>query len=146
MGLPFGFKQPIPGMPPEFDVVPSEFLLEDHKILRGCIVDQSSRDAGNPAGAVIIRPGMALGQIAATGKYAPYNASAANGTQIGVGILYEQVHVVDNVGNATDASGIVVLHGLVDSSKVIGADAGFWADVVNIIALGVGPAGLDEAQ
>jgi hypothetical protein len=145
MGLPFGFKQPLQGMPSEFDVVPSEFLLGEHKILRGCIVDQSSRDAGNPVAPVIIRPGMALGQIAATGKFAPYNASASNGTQIGVGILYEQVHVVDNYGNATDASGIIVLHGLVDSTKVIGADAGFWADVANLLPLGVGAAGLDQA-
>jgi hypothetical protein len=143
MGLPFGFKTPMPGMPAEFDVVPSEFLLEDHKILRGGVIDSSARDAGN-VNSVVLRPGLALGRIAATGKLKQYDPSAVDGSQTGVGILYEQVHVVDNYGNATDASAIIVLHGLVDKSKVIGADAGFWADVVMIEPLDVVAAtGLD---
>ena len=39
-------RQPQAGLSAQINVVPGEFLKDDHKIIRGIKVDSSARDAG----------------------------------------------------------------------------------------------------
>lgn len=55
--------------------------------------------------------GLPLGVVTATGKYAPYNDAATDGTETLVGFLYTSVPVVGRNGSvATEVSGVILLH------------------------------------
>lgn len=46
-------------------------------------------------GAGVLRIGMVLGEITATGKYVPSPATAIDGSQIAVAVLYDEVDATD---------------------------------------------------
>jgi len=123
---------PIAGVAAEQTVTPSEFLLDDHVIEKGITVDNSARDSGNTP-TTTLRPGLVMGKITASGKYAQYDDIAADGTEDAVGILKDQVKVVDSDGNASDAAAVIVIHGRVDESALIGVDAAAETDLAGQI-------------
>ena len=122
-------RYPNVGFAAEETVSPSEFLLDSHVIEKGCTVDNSARDSGNTGKTTTLRPGLVMGKITSSGKYAQYNASASDGTETAVGILKDQVKVIDENANAVDAQAVLVIHGRVDESALIGCDAAAKADL-----------------
>jgi len=108
---------------------PSEFLLDSHVIQRGVTVDKTARDSGNTGKTTTLRPGLVMGKIEATGKFKQYDPSAADGTETAVGILLDQVKVLDEDANAVDALGVLVVHGRVQESALHGCDAAAKADL-----------------
>lgn len=58
------------------------------------LLDTSAIDAGNSPTSVL-RPGLILGRITATGKYADYDPTATNGTQVAELVLLEEVNMLD---------------------------------------------------
>lgn len=66
------------------------------QILRHQIqVDGSARDAGNGATTNVLRPGLVLGKITATGKYKQYDPAATDGSQTARLILENEVRMTD---------------------------------------------------
>jgi hypothetical protein len=62
--------------------------------------------------------GLVLGIITASGLYAPYNDSLANGQEVAAGILFGDVRI-PNLSDLTKDVGIAVLvHGFVKISKM----------------------------
>lgn len=53
------------------------------------VIDGAARDAGNTGNTSVLRHGLIMGQITATTKWAQYNPSASDGTEIPRGILTE---------------------------------------------------------
>ena len=124
---------PSPGLGTEATDTTSEFLLDTvHVIQQGVTIANTARDSGNTP-TTTLRKGLVLGKVTATGKYKEYNDTASDGTQTAVGILREEVKVVDSDGNAMDAAGVIVRHGIVDESDLIGIDANGKADLDQII-------------
>ncbi len=112
---------------------PTEFLLDSHTMERGVCIDKTARDAGNSGKTTTLRPGLVLGKISGTGKYAQYDPSANDGTEVATGILKDQVKVIDEDATAVDAMGAQVIHGLVDESALIGCDSAAKADLAGQI-------------
>ena len=124
---------PITGMSAEQSNTPTNFVLDEHKITKGITVASAARDSGNTGKTTTLRPALMLGKITASGKYAQYDASASDGTETAVGILEDQVKVLDPDANAIDAMGAMLIHGRVDESALIGCDAAAQADLAGQI-------------
>lgn len=76
--------------------------------------------------------GLALGKITASGKYAPYNGAAADGTETLAGFLYAPVKAPTDT--TVDPSGALLVHGMVRTSRLpIAVDAAGQADVAGAI-------------
>ena len=125
-------RYPIAGFSAEETATPSEFLLDSHVMQKGCTVASSARDSGNSV-STTLRPGLVLGKITASGKYAQYDPSASDGTEVAAGILKDQIKVIDANANAVDAHGNVVFHGRVDESALHGCDDAAKADLTLIV-------------
>jgi hypothetical protein len=76
-----------------------------------------------------------VGKITATGKYANYDDSLANGTQVAAGILYAEVDVSGAVDQPAE---MICRDAEVVSARVTSANAGHKvAGIVDLTALGV---------
>ena len=100
----------------EYDSIP-EFLLNKHYVTKGVTLDSTKFTDYAKAGTVI-------GIVTATGKAAPYNDAATDGTEVAKGILLENVSVANG-----DALAAIIIHGFVDKSKLIGYDAACETDL-----------------
>jgi hypothetical protein len=69
-----------------------------------------------------------MGKITASGKYAQYDDSASDGTEVLVGLLADQQDTQDETPADRDAICTLVIQGTVDASKVYGVDANGKAD------------------
>ena len=134
--MPLDAYQPNMGLGTESEVTPRTFLLnEEHVILMGIVVVSTARDSGNSP-TTTLRPGLVLGKITATGKYGQYDNSAADGSEVATGVLYDQVKVIDADANATDAAAIMVIHGYVDESQLIGCNDAAKVDLAGQLIFG----------
>jgi hypothetical protein len=55
--------------------------------LNYAVVDGSSRDNGNTGNTTVLRPGLIMAKVSATGKWKPFVSGAGDGTQLARGIL-----------------------------------------------------------
>ncbi len=85
------------------------------------LISGSAIDAGNTP-TFELRPGLLLGQQIATGKFAQYNPSATDGTEVAAGILIEGLRMLDFSNNAVDRFYAVLVGGPVQASKILGLD------------------------
>ena len=75
-------------------------------------------DADNIDGRVIYS-GIALGQITATGLYAPYDPDASDGTETGVGFLFTSVQIDDDaVATANDVFATLLYSGDINEGNL----------------------------
>jgi len=124
--------RPRAGVSAEVEVTPTEFLKNSHIIDKSIVVDDAARDSGNTT-TTTLRPGLMLGKITASSKHAEYNATASDGTETCVGILKDQVKVIDSDAVAVDADAVMVIHGHVDESALHGCDAAAKVDLLGQI-------------
>ncbi len=115
-------RLPIPGLGEEISVTPSEFIIQSHRDSRAVTVSSAARDAGNTGETTTLRPGLVLGLITASGLYKEYDPYASDGSETAKGILEEQVKVIDEDANATNALGVLFFHGIVSEAALIGID------------------------
>lgn len=125
-------RYPNVGFATEESVTPSEFLLDSHIMQKGVTIASAARDSGNTV-TTTLRPGLMLGKITASGKYTNYSNSASDGSQACLGILKDQVKVLDADANAVDAQAVMVIHGRVDESALIGSDSAAKSDLAGQI-------------
>lgn len=81
--------------------------------LNYALISGTARDAGNTNNTTVLRTGLVMGVITASGKWAQFNSAASDGTQI--------------------ARGILISHGL--NTQMDGADADRW--VATILVHGI---------
>lgn len=90
-------------------------------------IDSSARDSGATP-TTKLRAGLVLGKITASGKYKEYDNAASDGSQTAVGILANDVLLIDAAGTAQDVPGTMAMICEVDSGNLIGYDANALAD------------------
>ena len=99
----------------------------------GQIDTSGASDAGNTAfRTTYLRPGLALGQITATGLYVHYQPAASDGTETIAAILGQGVDLLDPFGTAKteDPAGVkIAVKGHIDATKVILIDAAGKVDL-----------------
>ena len=62
-------------------------------------IDGTARDAGNTI-THVLRPGLILGQVTATGKFKQYDAAASDGTETAKAVLGHELVMVDPITQA----------------------------------------------
>lgn len=103
-------------------VVQNEYKTGSHYAYVNVWIVSTARDSGNTP-TTTLRPGLVLGEISATGKYAEYDDSATDGTQTAKLILDEQIDLINEETNAAqDTQAHCVWHGRVSSGALIGID------------------------
>jgi hypothetical protein len=87
-------------------------------------LSSTTTDVGNTPNTVL-RPGLLLGQLAATpGQYTAYSANATDGSNVAVAILTCEVNMLDPFTNAVAGryAGMFMCGGPVKASQLIGLD------------------------
>lgn len=93
-------------------------------------VSSTAIDGGNTGQTHILRAGLVLGKITATGELAHYSDIAGDGTEVAWGILMQEVDLKDGDVSATsiDTFGDVLIKGTVLEGELIGYDAAAGVD------------------
>lgn len=82
-------------------------------------IDGSARDTGNTANTAILRPGLLMGEIAATGKLVQWAPSASDGSQFIFGILDSSLNMLRLNANQDRFTGMIFMSGVVQANKLI---------------------------
>lgn len=119
------------GIGPARGLEDNEYRAGDHAMKVSVTLDLSAADAGANDG--VLRKGLVLGKVTATGKYKQYNNAAVDGTQTAAGILDDFVSLIDEAGEEVEAQATMLVHGMVVESKLYGCDAAAKADLADMI-------------
>jgi hypothetical protein len=99
----------LPGMGQEFATAEPDFMnilyggtqLAQLTLVPYAVIDGSARDAGNTGNTTVLRKGLVMGQITATGKWKQFDSGAGDGSQFARGILiYGNMNTQLNGANA----------------------------------------------
>jgi len=115
----------LPGQTQVADQKSYAFLKNaDHKIERGVIIDDASRDVGNTGETYKLRPGLVLVRVEAAGanqgKYVPLDHTDApiDANILQAGVLYHLVDMRDKTGASyADKGSSIITHGEVDEDQ-----------------------------
>lgn len=103
-----------------------EFLLDGiHVIRKNVVLASAARDDS----ATVLRRGLVLGEVTASGKYKEYDDSDSDGTEVARCILDEEIDLKDTNGDVQDAYATAVVFGYVDNSMLFGIDANGRTDL-----------------
>lgn len=116
----YGF---VPGLTTSRETYESEFRWgsQFQGVFANGLIDGSTTDSGSSP-THVLRPGLLLGQVTATGKYKNYSPTATDGTEVASAILIESLRMQDFNGTATDRFYAVLVGGPVQATKVINLD------------------------
>ena len=94
-------------------------------------ISSAALDAGNTGITHILRAGLCLGMVTATGELKEYDDGDADGTETLFGILLQDVDLKrgDPAASAADTPAMVMLAGTVKETDLIGIDANGKLDV-----------------
>lgn len=105
-----------------FQVEKRDWLLSPHGTDPGTTLsgtlDVSALTAATHYPNGYVPSGLVLGIITATGLYAPYNDSLANGQEVAAGILFSSVKIPNTADTTKDVGIGVLVHGFVKISKL----------------------------
>lgn len=112
------------------DVNPSaSFLASEHMMVKRSGITVLATTVGADAdGNKILKAGVVMGKITASGKYAAYDNGLSDGREVAVGILLESINLKDG-----DVICGLLLHGSVLDARVSGADAAAKTDLTGRI-------------
>ncbi len=119
------------GITNEVTYVSNKFINDQSEIgWKAVILAAAARDAGNTSLTATLREGLVLGKITASKKYAQYDDSASDGTQVADLILAEQVNLISpETDAAVDSPGLCVYKARVENGALIGIDANGRTDL-----------------
>lgn len=93
-------------------------------LFKSAVYSSTIRDAGNTP-TTVIRPGLIVGNITATGKLAEWNADLADGTQDIAGILINEIRATDWDGVAVDRVYRTLVRGPIKAKSLLIEGAAF---------------------
>lgn len=119
-------------------VTPRKVLVSDHgkDTYLGGTIASTAVDAGSSPTSTL-RKGLVMAKLTASEKYAEYDDAQTDGREVAVGILADTVDLTE--GSADGATPIdqpkalLIVHGVVDESELIGIDAAAKVDLGDAI-------------
>ena len=96
----------------------------------GVILSSTTDDNNTPT--TVLRPGLVLGRITSTGKFAAYDPTATNGAEIAIAVLAHELRMTDFNAVAGDRVMAVCVAGNIRGNKLI--ESGATSDTLNKMA------------
>lgn len=118
------FNQNLPGVDVAVETVENEFQWGPGGLssIIGGTIDSTAVDAGN-APTTLLRQGLVLGRLTASGNFTDYDPTATDGSQEPVGILLEPVNMYDpNAGATRNKTGKCLYWGHAKVGSLFGLD------------------------
>lgn len=84
----------------EREIIPQGFESRS-ALFKSAVISGAARDAGNSP-TTVLRPGLLLGKVTATGELEEWDADAADGTQYIAAVLWKELRAQDFDANNTD--------------------------------------------
>ena len=88
----------------------------------GVVLVSTAVDAGMTP-TTLLRRGLLLGKVTASGKYKQYDPTATDGSQVAAGILLDDTNMLDGTGTAADKAARMVWFGYVKAAQVYNLNA-----------------------
>lgn len=120
MSFQFGGTWSIPGIREALETAENQFWYGrwENQVWHPMMLDGAARDTGNSVDTVL-RPGLLLGQVAATQKIKEWNPTAVDGTQFLYGILGASVTTQRAGMNQDRWMGFVLVAGTVKADRIL---------------------------
>jgi len=117
----YGGRDRVPGISTAVETFENEILWGPYEaqFISGLTIDGAARDVGNTGNTHILRAGLLLGQITATGKLKEWSPAAVDGTEYVWGILKESRTMLSNNTNTDRLTGLIVVGGGLLSDRLI---------------------------
>ncbi len=120
-------------------VIAKTFKEGDHFGYINRWIVSTARDSGSSP-TTTLRPSLVMGKITASDKYAQYDDSASDGTEVADLILDEQIDLINQETQvAQDTQARFVWHGHVRNADLIGIDANGRTDLAGRIYFEINP-------
>lgn len=106
------------------------------------LIDASARDLktgmtiNNPNRDTLLRAGLILGKVTATGKWKEYDDSDADGTEVARGILMQDIDILNVVGTPQDTGAVIATIGEFDGNQLLCESAELAAAKADFAAAG----------
>ncbi len=91
------------------------------------MIDSSALDAGATP-TTLLRGGLLLGRISASGRYKEYTPAAMDGTETAIGILVENIFLLDAASVVQHTPAVIATTAEVDEGNLLLFDAAAKAD------------------
>lgn len=114
--------QNLPGIDAALETVENEFTFGPNGswVVMGVSLNSAAVDAGSTP-TTLLRKGLLLGKVTATGQYKQYDATATDGTEEPMGVLYDSVNMLDvRTGVVRDKSSVMLYYGHVKTGSLYG--------------------------
>lgn len=98
---------------------------QERQVLRtGAVIDSTAVDAGSSP-TTVLRRGLLLGKVTATGNLKQYDSAAVDGTEDVYGVLDVELNMLDNLGQAIDRDAPVIVNAPLKSEMLLIKGAAF---------------------
>ncbi len=125
-----------PGQGPSRAGLANSFLLG---IQQATIIqvqfDSLARDTGNTGFTSDLRKGLVVAKKDADSMWYAYDNAGSPGINVALGILNEDLHLKDRLGDEVDSLGVVVIKAHVRDDRLFGLDAAAETDFSKLITL-----------
>ena len=114
----------MPGMGTALESTEREFLAGNIASWQriAVVLDSTAVDSGNTP-TTLLRRGLLLGKLSASNQYVDYDPTATDGSEIAVGILLDNVNMLNAAGSAVDKVAEMVWFGYVKAAQLLNLDA-----------------------
>lgn len=82
------------------------------------LIDSAARDTGSN-NTQVLRAGLAMGRVTASGKLKQFDVGASDGTQSLVGFLKEETPLINTLGQAQEAFAPVIVKAPVKAKRIL---------------------------
>ncbi|MEM4360040.1 MAG: head decoration protein [Candidatus Bilamarchaeaceae archaeon] len=120
-----GFSPGVPGFTDvrasyESSVLYQSFFMGDVVFASGAVISSQAQDAGNTPPS-LLRPGLVMAQLDATGEWVDYDETATDGSQEAKGVLVNEIYLQDytTAASAARAGNVIVVAGKAIASRLI---------------------------
>lgn len=87
--------------------------------LNYAVIDGAALDAGNTVSTTVLRPGLVMGQITASGKWKQFDSAAVDGSEVARGILnYLGLNTQSDGANADRFLATIIVRGVLNPEAV----------------------------
>jgi hypothetical protein len=111
----------VPGLQSVLATVENQFWWDryERQVWSPQVIDGSARDSGNTSYTDVLRPGLLLGKITATGKLKEWSPTATDGSQLIWGVLGYAQKMQRNGANADRWMGQILLSGALKANRIL---------------------------